>query len=179
MRCFCTLLGISYRHQIWQSKQTSSLVYSLVGQKWSEAWALSEHGQAIASLDDDNHHHHRRRRRRHHRHHNDSRIQRRNSRFLTISSLRCELSPTRTLKWPGRNRVKITCNTSSAYHVHHVLWCATWHAGTAQLLSLTEFNPIYLSFIILAEPLSRLRRGGHRSTQRNLSLYESMCWKAE
>ena len=28
-----------------------------------------------------------------------------------------ELSPTRTLKWPGRNRVQITCNTSSAYHV--------------------------------------------------------------
>ena len=22
-----------------------------------------------------------------------------------------------TLKWPGRNRVQITCNTSSAYHV--------------------------------------------------------------
>ena len=23
----------------------------------------------------------------------------------------------RTLKWPGRNRVQITCNTSSAYHL--------------------------------------------------------------
>ena len=41
-----------------------------------------------------------------------SRIQRRNSRFLTISSLRREPSPTRTLKWPGRNRVQITCNMS-------------------------------------------------------------------
>ena len=48
---------------------------------------------------------------------NNNRIQRRYSRFSTISSQRCELSPTRTLKWPGRNRVQITCNTSSAYHV--------------------------------------------------------------
>ena len=37
--------------------------------------------------------------------------------FLKISSQRRELSPTRTIKWPGRNRVQITCNTSSAYHV--------------------------------------------------------------
>ena len=42
---------------------------------------------------------------------NNNRIQRRYSRFFTISSQRRELSPTRTLKWPG------TCNTSSAYHV--------------------------------------------------------------
>ena len=61
-------------------------------------------------------------------------IQRRNSRFLTISSLRRELSPTRTLKWRGRNRVQITCNTSSTYHVQHVLR-ATWNEGTAQLLT--------------------------------------------
>ena len=39
--------------------------------------------------------------------------------FLT--SLRRELSPTRTLKWSGRNRVQITCNTSGAYHVQHVV----------------------------------------------------------
>ena len=37
--------------------------------------------------------------------------------FFTISSQRRELSATRTLKWPGRNRVQIMCNTSSAYHV--------------------------------------------------------------
>ena len=30
-----------------------------------------------------------------------------------------ELSPTRTLKWLGRNGVQITCNTLSAYHVQH------------------------------------------------------------
>ena len=47
----------------------------------------------------------------------------RNLRFFIISSLRRELSPTRTLKWPGSNRVQITCNTQSAYHVHHVDLC--------------------------------------------------------
>ena len=48
---------------------------------------------------------------------NNNRIQRRYSTFFTISSQRREPSPTRTLKWPGRNRVQITCNTSSAYRV--------------------------------------------------------------
>ena len=48
---------------------------------------------------------------------NNNRIQRRYSRFFTISSQRRELSPTRTLQWPGRSRVQITCNTSNAYHV--------------------------------------------------------------
>ena len=37
------------------------------------------------------------------------------------------------------NCVQITCNTSSAYHVQHVLR-VTWYKGTAQLLSLTEFK---------------------------------------
>ena len=47
---------------------------------------------------------------------NNNRIQRRYSRFFTISSQRRELSPTRRLKWPRRNRVQIMCNTSNAYH---------------------------------------------------------------
>ena len=71
---------------------------------------------------------------------NNNRIQRRYSRFFTISSQRRELSPTRTLKWPRRNRVQITCNTTSAYHVQHVVLRATWYEGTAQLLSLTELK---------------------------------------
>ena len=70
---------------------------------------------------------------------NSNRIQRRYSRFFTVSSQRRELSPTRTLKWPGHNRVQITCNTSSAYRVQHVLR-ATWYEGTAQLLCLTELK---------------------------------------
>ena len=63
-----------------------------------------------------------------------------NLRLFTISSLCREPSPTRTLKWPERNRVQITCNTSSAYHVQHVLLRATWYEETAQLLSLTELK---------------------------------------
>ena len=51
----------------------------------------------------------------------DDRIERRISRFLTISSLRRELFPVGTLKWPGRNRVQITCNTSNAYHVQRTV----------------------------------------------------------
>ena len=80
-----------------------------------------------------NHHHH-------HNNDNNNRIQTRNSRFLTISSMRREPSPTRTLNWPERNRVQITCSTSSAYHVQHVVLRATWYEGTAQLLSLIEFK---------------------------------------
>ena len=79
-----------------------------------------------------------------HNHHannnNNNCIQRHNSRFFTISSLRCKPSPTRTLKWPGRNSVQITCNTSSAYHVKNDVLCATWYEGAAQLLSVTEFK---------------------------------------
>ena len=75
--------------------------------------------------------------------------------FFTIPSLRRELSPTRTLKTLGHNSVKITCNTSSAYHVQHVVLRATWYEGTAQLLSLTDFKShFYLSFILLAEPFT-------------------------
>ena len=71
---------------------------------------------------------------------NNNRIQRRNSRFFTISSQRRELSPTHTLKWPRRNRVQITCNTLSAYHVQHVVLRVIWYEGTAQLLCLTELK---------------------------------------
>ena len=62
------------------------------------------------------------------------------SNFFTIFSLRREPSLTRTLKWPGCNRVQITCNTFSAYHVQHVVIRATWYEGTAQLLNLTELK---------------------------------------
>ena len=58
--------------------------------------------------------------------------------------MRHELSPTRTLKWPGRIRVQIMCNTSSAYHMQHVVQRATWYEGTAQLLNLTEFEMAFI-----------------------------------
>ena len=53
----------------------------------------------------------------------------------------------------GANRAQITCNTSSAYHMQHVVLRATWYEGTAQPLSLTEFT-LRLRFILLAEPLT-------------------------
>ena len=52
---------------------------------------------------------------------NNNCIQRCSSRFFTISSLCWELSPTHTLKWPKHNRVQITCNTLSTYHVQRVV----------------------------------------------------------
>ena len=54
--------------------------------------------------------------------------------LVTISS------PTRTLKWPGRNHAQITCNTSCAYHMQHVVFRASRYEGRAQVLGLTEFK---------------------------------------
>ena len=83
-----------------------------------------------------------------------NRIQRRNSRFFTISSLRHEPSPTRTLKWPWHSREQITCDTSSAYHVQHGVLRATWYEGTARLLSLTELKSHLFVLFLLAELLT-------------------------
>ena len=69
--------------------------------------------------------------------------------YFTISSLRLEPSPTRTLKRPGRNRVQITCNTSSAHHVQHVVIRATRYKGTAQLLNMTEFKSYLFEFYVI------------------------------
>ena len=85
---------------------------------------------------------------------NNNSIQRRILRWFTMSSLRLEPSPTRTLKCPGRNRVQIMCNTLSVYHVRHVVLRATWYEGTALLLSLTGFKSNSFNFILLAEPLT-------------------------
>ena len=80
---------------------------------------------------------------------NNNCIQRCNSRFFRISSLHREPSPTHPLKWARCNHVQITCNTSSVYHMQHVVLPTKWYKGTAQLLSLTEFKSIYLSFFFL------------------------------
>ena len=66
---------------------------------------------------------------------NNNHIQICNSRFFLVS---CKRSLICTLKWPGCNCVQVTRNTSSAYHVQHVVLCATWYKGTAQLLRLAE-----------------------------------------
>ena len=90
---------------------------------------------------------------------NNNRIQRRYSRIFTISSQRRELSPTRTLKWPGRKRVQITCNTSSAYHVQHVVLRATWYEGAAQLLSLTELKSHLFELYFIGWTIKPMKEG--------------------
>ena len=47
-------------------------------------------------------------------------VERHNLRFVTISSLCCELSPTRMLKCQVRSHVQIPCNTLGAHHTQHV-----------------------------------------------------------
>ena len=84
----------------------------------------------------------------------NNRIQRRKSTFFTVSSLRREPSSTRTLMWPRRDRVQITCNTSSAYHVQHVVLIATLYEGTAQPLSVTEFKSHLFELYFIADPLT-------------------------
>ena len=86
--------------------------------------------------------------------------------FLTLSSLRCEPSPTRILKWPRHNRVQITCNTSSAGHMQHVVLCATWQERTVKLLSLTELKLHLFELYFIGWTINRLRRGGNWSTHR-------------
>ena len=97
---------------------------------------------------------------------NNNRIHKRNLIFFTNSSLRPEPSPTRTLKWPGRNRLQIMCNTSSACHVQHVVLRATWYEGTAQLLSLRELKSHLFELYSICRTINRLRSGGNRSTRR-------------
>ena len=102
-------------------------------------------------------------------------IQRHKLRFSTNSSLHREPSPTCTLQWPGSNRVQITCNTSSTYHVQHLMLRAMWYEGAAQLFSLTELKLhlfevfVFWGFFLLAEPLTdelvlyRLNKTGNPS----------------
>ena len=97
---------------------------------------------------------------------NNNRIQRRYSRSFTISSQRRELSPTRTLKWPWRNSVQTTCNTSSADHVQVSCYVPLGTKGQLSYWVWQSWNRIYLSFILLTEPLNRWRWGGIRSTRR-------------
>ena len=85
---------------------------------------------------------------------NNNRIERRNSRFFTISSLRRELSPTRMLKWPGRDRVQIMCNTSSAYHVQHAVCHFVRRDSSAIKFDRAEIA-FMLAFSLLAETINR------------------------
>ena len=98
---------------------------------------------------------------------NNNRIQRHNSRFFfTISSLRREPSPTRMLKWPRRNRVQTTWNTSNAHHVQQVVLRVTWYEGIAQLLSITMYISHLFELYSISWTINQWRSGGKRSTWR-------------
>ena len=97
---------------------------------------------AINNNNNNNHHHH-------HHHHHHHRIQRRISRFFTISSLRRELSPTRTLKWPRHNRVK----SSSTYHVQRVVCHLVRRDSSAIRIDRVEIAFI-LAFLYWLNPLT-------------------------
>ena len=86
--------------------------------------------------------------------------------FFTISSLCRELSPTRTLKWPERICVQITCNTSGAHHVQDV--CLVVRRD----ISAVKFDRVEIAFILALfywlKPLTDEWGGGNRSTRRKL-----------
>ena len=83
---------------------------------------------------------------------NNDCIQRCSLRFFTIfdciqvcrSSLCRKVPPTYTLKWPRRNRVQITCNTSSANHVQHVMCHLVRRDSSA-----TKFDRVEIAFILV------------------------------
>ena len=95
----------------------------------------------------------------------DDRIERNNVRFCTISSLHCELFPTRTHKWPRRNSVQTTSNTWGAHHMQHVV-CHVVQRDSSAIEFWQSLNRIYFSFVSLAETINWWR-GGNRSTRRN------------
>ena len=86
-------------------------------------------------------------------------IERCNSRVLTLSSLHRELSPTHTFEWPRRNRVQITCITSSAYHVQHVVLRAMCYEWTVQLLSLTELKSHLFELCFIGWTIKPMKEG--------------------
>ena len=53
------------------------------------------------------------------------------------------MSPTCMLMWPGRNRVRITCNASGAYHVKHVIYHMVQMDSSA-----IEFDRVEVAFIL-------------------------------
>ena len=117
---------------------------------------------------------------------NNNRIERHNPRFFTISSLRRGLPATRSLRWPGRNRLQITCNASGAHHVQYV--CHMVRRDSSAI----KFDRVEIAFIVgffvclfvfvfvfvlfcfalfvclfvFAETISRRRRRRNRSTRR-------------
>ena len=77
--------------------------------------------------------------------------------FFTTSSLHRELSPTRTRKWPRRNRVQITRNTSSAYHAQRVV-CHLVRRDSSAIKSDRAAITFIFSVILLAGTINELQK---------------------
>ena len=92
---------------------------------------------------------------------NDIRTERRNSRFVTTSLLRRELSPTRTLKRQRRNSVQITCNASGADHVLYIVCCVVRRDSASIKFDRQSLNRIILSLFL---GLKRLTDEGGEET---------------
>ena len=84
---------------------------------------------------------------------------------FSISSLRRELSPARTPKRPRRNRVQITCNTSGAHHVQHVVRRMVRRDSSA-IRSDRVSVAFSLALFYWLKRLTDEEGGGNRSTQR-------------
>ena len=73
--------------------------------------------------------------------------------FCTISSLCRELSPTCSLKWPGRNCVQIMCNTLGTHHVQHVVCHVLWRERAAIKFDRVQI-PFNLALYYWLKPLT-------------------------
>ena len=92
---------------------------------------------------------------------NSNRIQRPYSRFCTISSQRRELSPTRTLKWPGHNRVQITWNTLNSITCKcHVTCHLVRRDSSAIKVSVTELKSHLFELYFIGWTIKLMKEGG-------------------
>ena len=63
--------------------------------------------------------------------------------FYAIFSLRRKQSPTCMLKWPGRNRVQITCDISGSHHVQNVVCYVVVRDSSA-----IKYDRVEIAFIL-------------------------------
>ena len=79
--------------------------------------------------------------------------------FFTISTLNCKLSPHVCSSGPGHNYVQITYNTSSTYHVQHVVYHVEWRNS-----SVIQFDRADITlFTVLFHWLIPLTTGGEEA----------------
>ena len=69
-----------------------------------------------------------------------------------FNPLTAQRTPTRTLKWPRHNRVQITCNTSSAYHVQHVVCHVIQRDSSA--IKFDKVDIVFLAVFYRLKPLT-------------------------